>query len=85
MNPTQVKVINQVDEKAIVGLAGELIMIPSFKLEETPVATFLADGYGYSLGQVFYDPYSMSTLAQIAWVDGLGLRGLYPPMSGDQL
>lgn len=43
MNPAQVKVVDQVDEKEIVDLASELIKIPSFKLEETPVATFLAD------------------------------------------
>jgi hypothetical protein len=32
MNPTQTKIINQVDENAIVDLASELIKIPSFKL-----------------------------------------------------
>ena len=42
MDLNQAKVIDQVDEKAIVDLASELIKIPSFKLEETPVATFLA-------------------------------------------
>ena len=46
MNPKQARVIDQVDEKAIVGLSSELIKIPSFKLEETPVATFLADFFG---------------------------------------
>ncbi len=46
MDPNQAKVIEQVDEKAIVDLASELIKIPSFKLEETPVATFLADFFG---------------------------------------
>ncbi len=37
------QVLSQVDENAIVGLASELIKIPSFKTEETPVANFLAD------------------------------------------
>ena len=46
MNSTQAKVIDKVDEKEIVGLASELIKIPSFKPEETPVATFLADFFG---------------------------------------
>ena len=50
MNSTQVKVIGQVDETAIVDLASELIKIPSFKLEETPVATFLADFFGRWFG-----------------------------------
>ena len=57
MNPTQTKIINQVDENAIVDLASELIKIPSFKLEETPVANFLADffnerGYKVDLQEV---------------------------------
>ena len=38
------RVMGQVDEKAIVDLASELIRIPSFKTEETPVARFL-DGF----------------------------------------
>ena len=37
------RVLSQVDEKAVVDLACQLIRIPSFKTEETPVATFLAD------------------------------------------
>ena len=48
------QVLSQVDETAIVGLASDLIRIPSFKTEETPVAMFLADffkqrGYRYQL------------------------------------
>ena len=34
MNPTQSKIIDQVDESAIVNLASELIKIPSFKVAE---------------------------------------------------
>ena len=37
------QVLSQVDEQAIVELASDLIRIPSFKTEETPVATFLAE------------------------------------------
>ena len=46
MNPKQARVIDQVDEKAIVGLASELIKIPSFKLDVSPVAFLLADFFG---------------------------------------
>ena len=46
MDPNQTNVIDQVDEQAIVDLASELIMIPSFKPDETPVATYLAEFFG---------------------------------------
>jgi acetylornithine deacetylase len=42
-SPLLNRVLNHVDEKAIVGLASDLIRIPSFKPDETPVATFLAE------------------------------------------
>ena len=68
MNPQQVKVIDQVDEKAIVDLAGALIKIPSFKLEETPVATFLADffgGRGYDVDLQEVEPGRFQTIATL--------------------
>ena len=51
------QVLRQVDETAVVALASELIKIPSFKTEETPVAMFLADffrdrGYQVDLQEV---------------------------------
>ena len=42
----ELKDLGQVDEKVIVDLASEPIKIPSFKPEETAVATFLADFFG---------------------------------------
>ena len=42
-SPLLNRVINHVDEKAIVVLASDLIRIPSFKPDETPVAIFLAE------------------------------------------
>ena len=36
------RILERVDEKAIVSLASDLIKIPSFKPDETPVADYLA-------------------------------------------
>ena len=69
MDQTQaLKVIDQVDQKAIVDLAGELIKIPSFKLEETPVATFLADFFerrGYKVDLQEVEPGRFQTIATL--------------------
>ena len=73
MNPTQTKIINQVDENAIVDLASELIKIPSFKLEETPVANFLADFFnerGYKVDLQEVEPGRFQTIASLEGTGG---------------
>ena len=72
MNPIQAKVIDQVDEKAIVGLASELIKIPSFKLEETPVATFLSDYFGERGYKVELQEVEPGRFQTIATLEGTG-------------
>ena len=72
MNPKQAKVIDQVDEKAIVGLASELIKIPSFKLEETPVASFLADFFGDRGYKVDLQEVELGRFQTIATLKGTG-------------
>ena len=37
------RVLGEVDEEEVVALASDLIRIPSFKPDETPVAMFLND------------------------------------------
>ena len=72
------KVIEQVDEKATVDLAGELIKIPSFKLEETPVATFLAEffgGRGYEVDYQEVEPRRFQTIATLKGTDGAANLG----------
>ncbi len=73
MNPTQSKIIDQVDENAIVNLASELIKIPSFKLEETPVANFLADFFnerGYKVDLQEVEPGRFQTIATLEGTGG---------------
>lgn len=72
MNPTQAKVIDQVDEQAIIGLASELIKIPSFKPEETPVATFLADYFGQRGYKVDLQEVEPGRFQTIATLEGTG-------------
>lgn len=72
MNPKQARVIDQVDEKAIVGLASELIKIPSFKLEETPVASFLADFFGDRGYKVDLQEVELGRFQAIATLKGTG-------------
>ena len=72
MNPTQAKIIDQVKEKEIVDLAGELIKIPSFKLEETPVATFLADFFNDRQYQVDLQEVEPGRFQTIATLKGTG-------------
>ena len=66
--PVVDRVLGQVDEKAIVGLASDLIRIPSFKTEETPVAEFL-DGFfrqrGYNVELQEVEPGRMQTIATL--------------------
>ena len=57
LTPAAQDILAQVDQQAIVDLASELIRIPSFKTEETPVARWLADfcqerGYQVDLQEV---------------------------------
>jgi len=73
MNPTQSKIIDQVNENAIVNLASELIKIPSFKLEETPVANFLADFFnerGYNVDLQEVEPGRFQTIATLEGTGG---------------
>ena len=72
MDPNQAKLIEQVDEEAIVDLAGELIKIPSFKLEETPVATFLADFFGSRGYKVDLQEVEPGRFQTIATLEGAG-------------
>jgi len=72
MDPTQIRVIDQIDEKAIVNLASELIKIPSFKLEETPVATFLADFFGDRRYKVDLQQVEPGRFQTIATLEGTG-------------
>jgi acetylornithine deacetylase len=67
------KVISQVDEKTVVDLASELIRIPSFKLEETPVATFLSDFFrlrGYEVDLQEVEPGRFQTIATLKGIGG---------------
>ena len=73
MDLNQTKVIDQVDEKAIVDLASELIKIPSFKLEETPVATFLDEFFrdrGYKVDLQEVEPGRFQTIATLEGTGG---------------
>ena len=73
MDLNQSKVIDQVDEKAIVDLASELIKIPSFKLEETPVATFLDEFFrdrGYKVDLQEVEPGRFQTIATLEGTGG---------------
>lgn len=72
MNPTQSKIIDQIEGKVIVDLAGELIKIPSFKLEETPVATFLADFFKDRQYQVDLQEVEPGRFQTIATLKGTG-------------
>ena len=73
MDLNQTKVIDQVDEKAIVDLASELIKIPSFKLEETPVATFLDEFFrdrGYKVDLQEVEPGRFQAIATLEGTGG---------------
>ena len=73
MDPNQAKVIEQIDEQAIVDLASELIKIPSFKLEETPVATFLSEFFGsrgYRVDLQKVEPGRFQTIATLQGTGG---------------
>ena len=62
------RILDAVDEKAIVALAGDLIEIPSFKPDETPVAEYLADFFnerGYEVDLQEVEPGRFQTIAKL--------------------
>ena len=62
------RILENVDEDAIVALASELIKIPSFKPDETPVADYLADffnGRGYEVDLQEVEPGRFQTIATL--------------------
>ena len=65
---TAQRVISNIDENEAVSLASDLIKIPSFKTEETPVATFLADLFrqrGYEVDLQEVEPGRFQTIATL--------------------
>ena len=66
------RVLAEVDEREVVGFASDLIRIPSFKLEETPVASFLSSYFearGYEVDLQEVEPGRFQTIATLK---GLG-------------
>ena len=71
--PTEESVLSHVDQRAIVDLASELIVIPSFATEETPVANFLADYFrarGYQVDLQEVEPGRFQTIATLKGTGG---------------
>ncbi|MFQ6029792.1 MAG: M20 family metallopeptidase [Dehalococcoidia bacterium] len=66
------QVLSQVNPEAIVDLASQLIRIPSFKTEETPVATFLADFFRQRSYQVDLQEVEPGRFQTIATLKGTG-------------
>ncbi len=67
------RVLAYVDERAIVALASDLIRIPSFKPDETPVATFLSDFFrerGYRTDVQEVEPGRLQTIATLPGTGG---------------
>ena len=67
------RILERVDEKAIVALASELIKIPSFKPDETPVAHYLADFFnerGYEVDLQEVEPGRLQTIATLKGTGG---------------
>ena len=69
IDPTIVeRVLACVDERAIVALASDLIRIPSFKPDETPVAAFLSDFFrerGHRTDVQEVEPGRLQTIATL--------------------
>ena len=66
-------VLDQVNRQELVDLASELIKIPSFKMEETPVAMFLADWFrsrDYLVELQEIEPGRFQTIATIKGTGG---------------
>ena len=62
------RVLAQVDQRQIIELASDLIRIPSFKTEETPLALFLADFFrerGYQVDLQEIEPGRLQTIATL--------------------
>ena len=62
------RVLAQVDRQQIIDLASDLIRIPSFKTEETPVAHYLADFFrqgGYDVDVQEVEPGRLQTIATL--------------------
>ena len=73
MNPgTEAQVLQQVKEQDLIHLASELIKIPSFKPDETPVAHFLADYFRQRDYQVDLQEVEPGRLQTIATLKGAG-------------
>lgn len=73
MNPeTAAQVLQQVNEQDLIDLAGELIKIPSFKPNETPVAHFLADYFRQRDYQVELQEVEPGRFQAIATLKGTG-------------
>jgi acetylornithine deacetylase len=68
MNGDTGAVLEHVDRRELIDLAGALIRIPSFKTEETPVALFLADFFrarGYDVALQEIEPGRLQTIATL--------------------
>lgn len=66
-------VLDQVDGQELVDLASALIRIPSFKMEETPVAMFLANWFrdrGYQVELQEIEPERFQTIATLKGTGG---------------
>jgi acetylornithine deacetylase len=69
----QQQVLAQVDRTALIGLASDLIRIPSFKTEETPLARFLADFFhqrGYHVELQEIEPGRFQVIATLKGTGG---------------
>src|SRR6266545_8379235 len=69
----QQQVLAQVDRTALIELASDLIRMPSFKTEETPVALYLADFFrprGYHLELQEIEPGRFQTIATLKGTGG---------------
>ena len=68
MNDDTRAVLEHVDRRELIDLAGALVRIPSFKTEETPVALFLADFFrarGYDVALQEIEPGRLQTIATL--------------------
>jgi acetylornithine deacetylase/succinyl-diaminopimelate desuccinylase-like protein len=83
----QPQVLAQVDRTALIDLASDLIRIPSFKTEETPLARFLADFFqprGYHVELQEIEPGRFQTIATLKGTGGgASLMLIEPPYVPD--
>ena len=66
------KLIEQISRAELVSLASELVSIPSFKGEETPLALYLSEWFGERGYQVELDEVEPDRLQTIATLKGSG-------------